>query len=1053
MKKTLFFIIFLIVHTASAGAQAVLTESFENWLPSGWTTDPSGEQYGWKQSEENCSGNFGPGKAYDGSHAASMNMSSAPLNVECSIISPEFDVSEMKNPELSFAYYYKRTSSSDPFIIEVLAGHKHDDGIEFETLASIEPENGMSEWAVFSRVINRNVVQIKIRACKTIGATFRPVYIDGLIVREGPAVAAPVNLSYQYVTDEDGKVNITWDVINDENKWNIKLSDNKINPDTEQAAVEDQVSGSPSYAAAGLVPGTDYYVYVQTVSGAETSGWTEISFKMEYAPASLPLAIDFESDNGKFMYAQDNQANAWAWGEAAGGDGKSMYVSNDGGISNSYSNVTSMSYIYKTVVFPQEMPNGAFLSFDFKGMGSSPNNLMEAWLIEDLSIYPEAGSFVNTSNAKIHKTGTAYGKEQWDNMRFEIPASFSGKAARLVIGWRNNYYQEAANPPAAIDNIKIGILDFLTPQNLKVENVTVNSVTLSWEECGTATEWEIEYGKHGFAPGQGTLAKISLYPQFTVTGLDDCSQYAFMVRSSDGDRHGEYSEAVTVSTKSKEKTAPYSYDFDDIATDMFPTGWSFSTNREESKPYILSGHPAYYHSSPNCVGLLNADGKNQMMLISPPFSDLADKDKRITFYANIHVMQSLTVGVMSDPEDTDSFVELKTLKGADFGETTYRHILYLNSDLIAPGHKYIAFKIGVVNQKPVFIDDFVYEPLPELIEPAGLRVLDIDDKRVRLTWTVQGKENRWETALGDEKFIPEDNAEYEQTDVPMAVYDNLTPGTAYRAYVRAAGHDGEKGPWSESYYFRTSPADENVLPFMENFDSQGIYGMVPPEWKVLDYNTLWGLARDEKEANSAPNCLTYAVSEEKTIDDWLFTPRFKLDKGHEYLFSCRVKADAESNCSLSLHYGENPDAESMSEAVLSENRLPAQYKLVKVRFVPQATGRYHIGISTKGILNKAMWLDDVLLQNEGAAGVGGIGNDGRNSVRINLTEDALYVECPDVLANARVSVYNMAGAKVKDADLTGNVTRIAVSGLMSGSYVVKVRADGCQSVHKIIICR
>lgn len=1051
MRKTL-ILLFTVISTCYCGAQTVLTESFENWLSSGWTVDPSVEKYGWKQSEENCKGSFGPGEAYDGSYAASMNMSSAPLNVECDIVSPEFDVSGMKNPELSFAYFYKRTSDSDPFKIEVYAGYKRNGKVEFETLAWAEPENGMSEWDVFSRVINRNVVQVKIRVCKTAGATFRPVYMDNLIVKEGPSVASPVDLSYSFVTGEDGKVDIAWHAINDENEWNLKLSDKKIDPNTEKATVETQVSGSPSYAATGLIPGTDYYVYVQTVSGAETSEWAELTFKMEYAPVELPLTIDFESDNGKFMYAQDNQTNAWAWGEAAGGTGKSIYVSDDGGISNSYSNVTSMSYIYKTVVFPQDMPNGAFLSFDFKGIGSTPNHVMEAWLMENLSVYPKAGSFMNASNAKSTKLGSAYGKEEWDNMRFEIPASFSGKTVRLVIGWRNNDYQELANPPAAIDNIKIGLLDFLTPQNLKVETVTENSVTLSWEERGVATEWEVEYGKYDFVPGQGTVVKVSKTPQFTVTGLDDCSQYAFMVRSSNGDRHGEYSEKVVVATKSNEKTAPYSYNFDDITTEMFPAGWSFITNRQESKPWILSGQPNYYHSAPNCIGIINIDGKNQMMLISPPFSDLSNKDKRVTFYANIQVMQSLIVGVMSNPEDPNSFVELKTLRGADFGETTYRHILYLNSDLITPDHKYVAFKIGTVNQKPVLIDDFVYEQLPELIEPAGLRVLDIDDVKVRLTWKVQGKENKWETALGDDKFIPEDNAEYEQTNVPMSVYDNLTAGTAYRAYVRAVGQDGKKGPWSESYYFRTSLADENVLPFMENFDNQGIYGMVPLKWKVLDYNTLWGLTRDDN-ASSAPNCLAYATSEEKIIDDWLFTPNFKLDKGYEYLFSCRVKADAENNCSLSLHYGENPDAESMSEAVLSENRLPAQYKLVKVRFVPRETGYYHIGINTKGVLNEAMWLDDVLLQNEGAAGIGSVEGDGESSVRLSVREDALYVECPDGLTDAKVSVYNMAGIKVKDADLTSSVARISVHGLMPGSYVVKVSADGYSSVHKIAIFR
>lgn len=97
-----------------------------------------------------------------------------------------------------------------------------------------------------------------------------------------------------------------------------------------------------------------------------------------------------------------------------------------------------------------------------------------------------------------------------------------------------------------------------------------------------------------------------------------------------------------------------------------------------------------------------------------------------------------------------------------------------------------------------------------------------------------------------------------------------------------------------------------------------------------------------------------------------------LDKDHQYMFVCRVKTDAESNCSLSLHYGESPAAESMGEAIYPAETIPTEYKLMKVRFVPRETGYYHIGINTKGILNSKMWLDDALLQDDGTSGINGV---------------------------------------------------------------------------------
>lgn len=1048
--KNSFLLFMLIFNACYCGAQTVLIESFENWLPPGWSVTPA--ENGWTQSAEGCEGTFGPGAAYDGKFAASIDLSLTALNEGYDLVSQEFDISDLKNPEVSFAYFYKRTSTADPFKIEVLAGYRRNGSVEFESLAYIEPENGMSEWKTFSRVINRNAIQIKIRASRSVGATFRPLYIDNFCLSEGPSVAAPVELKYSYHTGEDGKLSISWKAINDENKWNLKLSDKEINPETDKADIEAVIDNTPSYTATGLVPGTTYYVYVQTVSGTETSEWADMSFKLDYAPVEIPLAIDFEDNDGHFMYAQENQPNAWAWGEAAGGDGKSMYISKDGGATNEYIQETSMSYIYKNIVFPEKMDNGALLTFDFRGVGSSPNHVTEVWLIDDLDIYPEAGVFMKTSLGSVSKIGTYIcGMEEWGKVKIEIPASYAGKTERLVIGWRNNNYEAISNPPAAIDNISITASEFLTPQDFAIENVTENSVTLNWTETGTATEWEIEYRKYGQPEEESTIIKAGQAPPFTVTGLDDCTQYVFKVRSCSGDSHGDYSEEATVSTKSKAKTAPYTYNFDDINEDMFPTGWSYISNRND-KPYILSDHPVYYHSSPNCVGLINVDGQNQMMLISPPFSDLGDKDKRITFYANISMMQSLTVGVMSDPEDPNTFVAIEKLAGADYGEMIYRHIIYLNSEAITAEHKYIAFKIGTVFQKPAFIDDFVYEQIPELIEPDGLHVLDIDATNVRLTWTAQGKENKWETIIGDDKFIPEDDVVCKQTDMPMAVYEDLTPNTAYRAYVRAVNENGEKSPWSESYYFRTSDDSDNVLPFMENFDSQLIYGMVPPEWRVVDYNTLWELAQDS-DANSAPNCLVYDTAGEKAIDDWLFTPKFMLDKDHQYMFVCRVKTDAESNCSLSLHYGESPAAESMGEAIYPAETIPTEYKLMKVRFVPRETGYYHIGINTKGILNSKMWLDDALLQDDGTSGINGVENAESISVYPHMVKDVFYVELPETLTDARITVYNMAGVKVKDETLTNAVTRISADNLTSGTYIVKINAGNVSSTHKITISK
>lgn len=97
--KNSFLLFMLIFNACYCGAQTVLIESFENWLPPGWSVTPA--ENGWTQSAEGCEGTFGPGAAYDGKFAASIDLSLTALNEGYDLVSQEFDISDLKNPEVS----------------------------------------------------------------------------------------------------------------------------------------------------------------------------------------------------------------------------------------------------------------------------------------------------------------------------------------------------------------------------------------------------------------------------------------------------------------------------------------------------------------------------------------------------------------------------------------------------------------------------------------------------------------------------------------------------------------------------------------------------------------------------------------------------------------------------------------------------------------------------------------------------------------------------------------------------------------------------------------
>jgi hypothetical protein len=74
----------------------------------------------------------------------------------------------------------------------------------------------------------------------------------------------------------------------------------------------------------------------------------------------------------------------------------------------------------------------------------------------------------------------------------------------------------------------------VVPSNVLFSYIQSSSVVLNWSENGISTSWEVEYGIKGFTQGTGTLiSNISTKP-FTLTGLNELTEYDVYVRSNCG---------------------------------------------------------------------------------------------------------------------------------------------------------------------------------------------------------------------------------------------------------------------------------------------------------------------------------------------------------------------------------------------------------------------------------------------------------------------------------------------------------------------------------------
>ena len=103
------------------------------------------------------------------------------------------------------------------------------------------------------------------------------------------------------------------------------------------------------------------------------------------------------------------------------------------------------------------------------------------------------------------------------------------------------------------------------PYNLAANNITSNSVDLSWNAGGSETSWNIEYGLPGFNQGSGLLLN-STSPNLTLNGLSSSTFYEYYVQAQCGTNDlSLWSGPFIFNTSCDNEIAPFIDDFNSPA--------------------------------------------------------------------------------------------------------------------------------------------------------------------------------------------------------------------------------------------------------------------------------------------------------------------------------------------------------------------------------------------------------------------------------------------------------------------------------------------------------
>lgn len=607
-----------------------------------------------------------------------------------------------------------------------------------------------------------------------------------------------------------------------------------------QTPTEYAIVAQNSIVVEGLEESSAYDFYLRKYCGEEDqSEAIMLSFQTKQMPTEVGNAYADNFENGnKWLLVNGEMTNAWVYGTTAhNGEGThALYISNDGGTTNTYSN--SATVVYATKLF--HFQSGAYtFQYDWRCQGEGTSTL---WDYMRVALVPAdvelaAGSALPTgvtyqalpSGCIALDGGLALNQQAaWQTFATDAINIEEGNYMVVVL-WRND--GSTNNEPAAgFDNFSIARIVCATPANFAAidTTATTSSIELTWTPMSEETNWVVRYKEQG---AEEWLAVIpAANDTFLLEGLNPSTVYEAQVATQcdpeDPTSLSEFSASISFATECDP--------FASVDEDFEGTLLCWSAIKDGSGyPAILSSYPEDAHSGSKFLYFASQVGYEPAdeYLVLPELISL--ENMRLKFYACNDVEEAtenatLVVGVMPAPADTANFVALDTivLTSATYAQYVVPFTAYTGDS------KYVAIKMLAAETAlaSARIEDVVVEAIPTCMEPNALVVDSLADNAVVLSWTPQGDEANW--LVRYRKQGAEEWNEPILTTNDSLLISGLEMGTAYEAQVAAwcDPTDAEAvSPYGAIISFTTLCGNITTLPWHADFENMAV-NSIPTCW-------------------------------------------------------------------------------------------------------------------------------------------------------------------------------------------------------------------------------
>ena len=717
-------------------------------------------------------------------------------------------------------------------------------------------------------------------------------------------------------------------------------------------------------ALTGLTECTSYKFYLRKVCGEDYSEVVSIPFQTSQTPVVVGKTFTDGFENGGWIITNGDRTNKWVMGTAVhNGEGstRALYISDNNGVTNTYTNEAAIVYATKTFTFTDA---SYIFQYDWKAWGEGNYDYIRVALVSPSTTLTAGSTVPSGFSSSALPTGwkalDGGTKLNIDSLHWNTfttgEIELTAGDYMVVFAWRNDG-SGGYNPPGAVDNFSIRKVLCATPANLSVDSVTTNAALLKWEPQAAESTWLIRYKESGAANWADSVQVAS--DSTWLANLEPSKAYEVQVAAwcdpTDEETISEFTASVAFATE----CVPFDIvneHFDSLAVNnsahVLPVCWDLISTSTTYDAYPTAYNTEKAYSASNAIYFLSRGGTSydaqDEYLILPEMTSLDGMRLKFQARKEDETDEDITikVGVMTDKTDTATFVVLDAIP---MTSNVYSPVVVPFTGYTGTG-KYIAIMMpaAVSSWATLLIDNVVVEEIPQCVEPSTLHVDTVTSSSVLLRWSQQGSEENW--LIRYKKSGAEAWVDTIQASTDSLLISGLKKATAYEVQIAAwcdLSDEEAVSPFSGSVIFTTDCGAWSIAEdgnYTEGFEAyEGVtyssaYGVVPVCW---DATTTGSVAPHVIGSGSYywKHSGTKALTFYGSGYCYAALPKFE-EPLHDLQISFWMQTESATNGTLTLGYitDANPTLFHEIEAYANNNGSMA-YRETLLNAVPDSAAR------------------------------------------------------------------------------------------------------------------